>query len=476
MIELLRRAATADPHRPAIVTESVELSYAEVTDRADDLAAVLRTLRPPKPNGADDRLRFAITSADADVVVPALAAASTLGAEACVLPPDGPDAVARLLSRFGQSHLVHAEATAGEAPINTAGRRWAGVSPSPVAPATAEVLTPRPHLVLTTGTTGEPRGVRHDWARLLRATERVEFLSGTSAGGSSATGAARGERWLLAYGLHQFAGLQVLLHVFAAGATLIAPKPRRPREGLAAMRRHQVTHASATPTYWRFLLAELRSDGGPVPGLRQITLGGEAAPGPVLDQLRRHFPGAQLSHIYAASEFGATNSTKDGQPGLPADVLERGEEADVRMKVVDGELWVRSRVGMVGYHGEPPVEADDWRPTGDLVERVGDRLLFRGRASEVINVGGVKVHPLTIEEAVAAVAGVQVARVFGRPNPMTGAIVAVEIVPEPGADEAQLKAAVRAACAHLPAAARPRSITVVAEIRTTGGKIVRSTA
>src|SRR6185312_6690064 len=117
----------------------------------------------------------------------------------------------------------------------------------------------RPHLVLTTGTTGTPRGVRHDWNRLLRATKRI------------APGA--GQRWLLAYGLHQFAGLQLLLHVFAAGATLVAPAPRRPREGLAAMRAHGVTHVSATPTYWRFLLAELRADGGPVPALAQLTLG-----------------------------------------------------------------------------------------------------------------------------------------------------------------------------------------------------------
>lgn len=239
------------------------------------------------------------------------------------------------------------------------------------------------------------------------------------------------------------------------------------------MRQHGVTHVSATPTYWRFLLAEMRSDGGPTPQLRQITLGGEAAPGPVLEQLRRQFPDAHLSHVYAASEFGATNSTKDGLPGLPADVLDRGDEADVAMKVVDGELWVRSRVGMLGYHGEEPVAADDWRPTGDLVERQGDRLLFRGRVSEIINVGGVKVHPLPIEEAVAAVPGVQLARVFGRPNAMTGSIVAVEVVPAPGADPAELKAAVRNACADLPAAARPRSVKVVDDVRTAGGKIIR---
>ena len=104
------------------------------------------------------------------------------------------------------------------------------------------------------------------------------------------------------------------------------------------------------------------------------------------------------------------------------------------MKVVDGELWVRSRIGMLGYYGEDPVDPDGWRPTGDLVEVVEDRIEFRGRTTEVINVGGVKVHPLPIEDLVEAVAGVQIARVFGRPNKMTGSIVAVEAVAAPGTD------------------------------------------
>ena len=209
--------------------------------------------------------------------------------------------------------------------------------------------------MLTTGTTGVPRGVRHDWERLLRGTERIK--------------PGPDERWLLAYGLHQFAGLQILLHVFAAGATLVAPAPRRPREGLAAMRDLEVTHASATPTYWRFLLAELRSDGGPTPQLRQITLGGEAIPGPLLGELERTFPEANISQVYAASEFGSTGSMKDRRSGLSAAVLDRGDDADVAMKIVDGELWIRSRTGMLGYYGEPPVDADGWRATGDIVDR-----------------------------------------------------------------------------------------------------------
>jgi acyl-CoA synthetase (AMP-forming)/AMP-acid ligase II len=217
----------------------------------------------------------------------------------------------------------------------------------------------------------------------------------------------------------------------------------------------------------------MRPAGGPTPEVRQVTLGGEAVPAPLLGQLRQTFPNANISQVYAASEFGSSGSMRDGRSGLSLDVLDRDDSADISMKIVDGELWVRSRVGMLGYYGEDPVKADSWRPTGDLVEIVGDRILFRGRSSEIINVGGVKVHPLPIEERVGAVAGVDMARVFGRPNAMTGSIVAIEVVAAPGADTDMIGVAIRAACADLPAAARPRSIRFVDTVAMAGNKIVR---
>jgi len=445
LIELVQRAADAAPDSVAIVTDEYALTYAELAQRSRAVAAGL---------AARGIGRFAIQDADAATVTALLVGASLAGAEACQYPPtDDAEQVAALADRFDHTLLVTPH-TGHTVATLTFDELLGDASSAPDAPP-AE----RPLLVLTTGTTGAPRGVRHDWTRLLRSTNRIA--------------PARGQRWLLAYGLHQFAGLQILLHVYASGATLVAPAPRRPREGLAAMRNHGVTHASATPTYWRFLLAELRVDGGAVPRLEQITLGGEAIPAPLLPELTATFPDARISQVYAASEFGSSSSMRDGRSGLSTAVLERGEDADVAMKIVDGELWVRSRTGMLGYYGEDPVDPDGWRATGDLVEVVGDRIHFRGRTSEVINVGGVKVHPLPVEERIGAVPGVDMARVFGRPNAMTGAIVAVEVVAAPGANTAELDKAIRAACADLPAAARPRSIKFVDTIAQAGNKIVR---
>jgi acyl-CoA synthetase (AMP-forming)/AMP-acid ligase II len=128
---------------------------------------------------------------------------------------------------------------------------------------------------------------------------------------------------------------------------------------------------------------------------------------------------------------------------------------------------------MVGYYGEPDLPDDQWWPTGDLVEIEGDRVRFRGRKSEVINVGGTKVHPLPLEERISGVEGVRAVRVYGRPNPLVGAVVAVDVVPEGEVDEGALRDAVRAACADLPRPWQPRVVQVVAELEMIQGKIVR---
>jgi acyl-CoA synthetase (AMP-forming)/AMP-acid ligase II len=450
LIELLRAAAARTPGQPAVITNDRTTTYAELLAMAEASAAAL----------ADRGIaRFGIVDQDASVVLALLAGSSLVGAEACVYSPiETGEEAAELARRFDHLHVVCADpGLAGEFEI---------VDPRTLVSGAAGDGTPleppeqRPLLILTTGTTGVPRGVRHDFSRVLRSAQHIHPTPE--------------QRWLLAFGLHQFAGLQILVHVLASNATLIAPAPRRPREGLAAMREHGVTHASATPTFWRFLLAEMRSDGGPVPALTQITLGGEAVPEALLGELRETFPDAHVSQIYSANESGSSRSVRDGHAGLPASVLEPDESANIEYNVIDGQLWVRSHIGMLGYYGEEPIDPDAWRATGDLVEIEGDRIVFRGRASDIINVGGVKVHPLPIEQRIGGLPGVEIARVFGRPNALTGAIVAVEVVAEADADRDRLADEIREACEDLPAAARPRSVRFVDTVPITHNKISRT--
>jgi len=443
--ELVRAAAADAPERPALLGPGLTYTYGELADRSRTVAVALQARRID---------RFACVVGDRADLVALLCGASGAGSDACAYASALDDAgVHDLCTAFGHRVVIT------DRPLEIPGVET--VHPRDL-DATGEAPRPggqAPVTILTTGTTGRPKAARHDWRRLVA--------------GVHARGLRADDRLLLAYNLHQFAGVQVLLHALVAGATLVLPASNRPRDGVAAMVDLGVTHASATPTFWRFAVAQLDPDTAARIPLRQVTLGGEAVPARVLDEIRRLFPTVRVSQVYASTEFGTGVSVRDRETGLPASVLDRDDSAAVQWKVVDGELYVRSKVGMLGYLGEPDIGADDWRPTGDLVA-VGDgRVHFVGRTSEVINVGGVKVHPLPVEELISAVPGVRLAHAYGRTNALTGQIVAVDVVADPDTDRDELDAAIRKACAGLPSAAQPRRIRFVDELRLREGKIAR---
>jgi len=454
MIDLLERAAADAPDVVAVRTPEADRTYAELLGAAAAVAGALRA------RGVE---RFAVVEPDAGVLLALLAGAARAGVEPCQYQPDLDAAqFAEQVSASGHEFVVTRRPDLGPDVLGgievlspetlLAGTPYDGPAPGR-----------QPLLIRTTGTTGLPKSASHDWRILARTVARVT--------------PSPGEGWLLAYGPQQFAGTQVMLHALATHGTLVAPFPRQPRDGLAAILAGGVDCVSATPTYWRFLLSEARSAGAELPALQQITLGGEAAPGDLLAELRATFPDARISHVYASTEFGSIASVRDGLPGFDVGQLAGPDNPDGHLRVLDGQLWVRAGAGMLGYAGgeAAPTADGDWRATGDLVEIVEGRVLFRGRDSEVINVGGVKVSPLPVEERIHAVDGVQIARVFGRPNRLTGAIVATEIVLAPGADEDVVRAGVKAAVADLPRAWQPRNVNFVDTIETRGAKTVRRT-
>ncbi|WP_448206564.1 class I adenylate-forming enzyme family protein [Azospirillum sp. sgz302134] len=299
-------------------------------------------------------------------------------------------------------------------------------------------------LLETSGTTGTPKRARHDFQKLCGR------LRGTGDPGA---------RWLLTYEPAAFAGLQVILTALASGATLVTVPGAGAADLALAALEHGVTHVSGTPSFWRAFLLTL---GGEQPPLASITLGGEAADQPLLDRLAERFPPAKIRHIYASTEAGALFAVTDGRAGFPAAWLETAVDG-VRLRVRDGVLEVASPRAMLGYDGaEAP--AGPWLSTGDVVEVRGDRVLFAGRLDGRVNVGGVKVSPEAVEQALLAVPGVQDALVQAVANPITGHILTASIVAQPGAEEPALRAAIREAMGALPAAARPRILTLVERI------------
>jgi acyl-CoA synthetase (AMP-forming)/AMP-acid ligase II len=454
MIELLERAAETAPEQTAVVTSEGATSYGDLLDDARRVAFALHG------RGVTG---FAVVEPDAAWVIRLLAGAALSGAEPCQYEGDVAATEFELAAReLGQSLVItRRDDLAGVGKAVAPDDLVNGATPGP-GPRAEE----QPLMIRTTGTTGRPKAARHDWRVLSRTVEGVKEHPD--------------QRWLLAYGPHQFAGIQVLQHVLACRATLIAPFPRQPRDGLQALLNDGVNCVSATSTYFRFLLAEAQSQDVELPALEQITLGGEAVPPDLLGRLQAAFPGARISQVYASTEFGSVMSVRDGRPGFSADALFSESNPSGNVRIIDGQLWVRAKAGMLGYAQEvsdpAPSQVEGWWPTGDLAEVAEDRVVFRGRDSDVINVGGVKVDPLPVEHRITGLPGVAAARVFGRANPMTGAIVAAEVVPDPlggDLDEQGIRTAIKEAVADLPRAWHPRSVVFVDDIETRGTKTVR---
>ncbi|MDP2325912.1 MAG: class I adenylate-forming enzyme family protein [Gammaproteobacteria bacterium] len=448
MISSLLAAAGRDAPQRAFLVDSIGvLSYADADQQASRMSAALAARKMDRP---------AVFLPDSRELVVLLVAAARAGCEPCVLNRQGGrDELATLYEHLGFDALItdHAPGFGPETPIRLS-ELLAAVEPGTIEAAPDPTL-----VILTTGTTGLPKGARYRWASLVSQARIRDDIAGT--------------RWLLAYHLNHFAGLQMLVHVIANRATIVLPASPEIDAAVTALVEHGVTHVSATPTFWRLVLGRLdRATAHKLP-LRQITLGGEASSDELLKTLGDYFPEARISHVFATTEVGSCFSVVDRERGFPLVVLERGPDADVQLKIVDGELWVRSRHGMLGYVGEPADGEPGWRSTGDLVEITAGRVRFLGRASETINVGGVKINPQPLEELVQGIPGVVMARAYGQPNPVTGRIVALDVVAETGAATDQLEASIRAACRLLSRPAQPRSIRFVPSLENTNRKILR---
>lgn len=315
-------------------------------------------------------------------------------------------------------------------------------------------------LMTTSGTTGIPKIVPHTLKSLARSVYRFA--------------PADAPTWGLLYDPTRFAGLQVTLQALIGGGRLIVADTHRPiSEQIAALARHRCTHLSATPTLWRRILM--------VPGhrdlpLKQVTLGGEIADQATMDALRASFPAARVTHIYASTEAGVGFSVNDGRAGFPAAYLSAAP-GGTKLKLVDGILWLRPATA-AAPGSEVEVDAEGYVRSGDMIETRGDRLHFLGRENGVINVGGVKFLPETVEDAVKTVPGVALVQVTSKKNPITGTLVVAEVQVSEGADPGIVKQAILDTCrARLVREAVPAIVRFVDGFETnSAGKLVRKGA
>ncbi len=422
--------------RGAVIQDGIRFEGDRVAGMADVLASRIR-----EPGLA----RIALVTDRAASVVTVLAAAEQAGCEVMLVRPEvasDPD----WCSFWDVEAVVDDQLELTPAP----GRR-------PESTGFAVLLT-------TSGTTGRPKAARHRAERLLG---RI---------GTPSPGAAKAV-WLLTYHPATFAGLQVILSCVVGGGDLVAVSTASAPNLATAAVCNPVTHISATPTFWRAFLAALGAEATRVRPKR-ITLGGEIVDQPTLDLLGRAFPAAAITHIYASTEAGALFAVQDRLEGFPARWLDRPVDG-VGLRIRNDILEVRSPRAMEGYldtSRQALFSDDGWLITNDFVTIRGDRVLFRGRADSLINVGGAKVTPEEVELVLLQIPGIRDVRVFGKANPITGAIVAADVTLADGHDEQVVRQAIEVRARERLAAYKvPRIVTFSSEVRMSqAGKKLRA--
>jgi len=227
-----------------------------------------------------------------------------------------------------------------------------------------------------------------------------------------------------------------------------------------------------------------------LPRLRYVTQAGGAMAPETIAWTRQAFAPADLYVMYGQTEATARlsylppamASRKEGSigvaiPGVRLEVVD-GEGATVPTGVV-GNLVASGANVTPGYFDDPVATAEILRNgrlwTGDLAVQDEDGYLFyRGRAKEILKVGGQRVSPVEIEQVIARHPTVLEAAVCGVADALLGEVPVAFIVPREGSDVLPADI-LRFAHGGLPSWAVPVELLITSALpRNEAGKLLRA--
>lgn len=298
--------------------------------------------------------------------------------------------------------------------------------------AAAQTLSPNHGglILFSSGTSGVPKIMLQDFSKLLSTFE------------------SRHENSLIILSLLGFdhiGGINTLLGGLASGSKIIISKSRAPEIVTHLIKKYKVAILPATPTFLNLLLISSGHRLSDLSSLRLITYGTEPMPEGLLMRLRQALPSVRLIQTFGTSETGIL---KTESPDTDTTFL-RITDPDVEWKIVNQELWLRTKTQIKGYlnASNESFTLDGWFKTGDRVEEgPGSTLRILGREGEMINVGGEKLMPTEVESIILGIPGVIDCRVYGQQNSLVGQSVVADIVSQDGQNWEILRALIRQTC------------------------------
>ena len=309
--------------------------------------------------------------------------------------------------------------------------------PSGFAPAPTDADTVM-RMAFTSGTTGNPKGVMHSHNTTLAAARILNGDLGLNASDVMMIWLPLGLNW----------GYLTLVQSILAGAKAVLLERFRPASALDLIERERVTYIPTAPASLTAILQEADLGRRDLARLRIVVSGGASAPVETIRAWRRAAPGVLLE-LLGMLETGYqayTRATDDpeqvaGSVGVPASHM------GLKLVDVEGREVARGAEGDIccdgpsvhlGYHNNPTanVEAflpDGWFRSGDLgMIDGGGNLRIVGRLKEMINRGGKKFFPREIEEILYAHPQVLYAAIVGIPDARLGERNCLCLVPCPG--------------------------------------------
>jgi len=293
-------------------------------------------------------------------------------------------------------------------------------------------------LYFTSGTTGNPKMVAHDFTYPLGHIITAVFWQNVQENGRHLTLADTGWAkavWGKIYG-QMMAGCSVFVYDH---------QKFTPNELLEVISKYKVTSFCAPPTVYRFLIREDLS-AYDLSSLKYCTTAGEALNPKVFETFYEK-TGIKLMEAFGQTETTVLIGTfpwlkpKPGSMGIPSPGYEielvrndgtrcdDGEQGEIVVKA--GE---KVPVGLFkGYYRDEQLTSqcwhDGWYHTGDIAWRDEDGYFwFVGRADDVIKSSGYRIGPFEVESALMTHPAVVECAVTGVPDEMRGQIVKATIV------------------------------------------------
>ncbi len=481
-------SALRHPDAPAIIDELGTLTFADVHRRTNAIADALRA------DGIGEGDGVALMIRNHRGWIEAVVACSKLGAHALFLNTSfsGPQ-LTDVCRREQPAALIYDEEFADV--LKEAGRRrtrylaWQETG-SRRRERTLEELAgsgsttdlkppsaPGKAIILTSGTTGTPKGASRSQPRSLDPAAALLGVIPLRAR----------EKTLIAAPLFHAWGFAHFTLGMALSSTLVLRRRFDPEATLAAARDEHCTALVVVPVMLQRIL-ELAPDvlgDYALPDLRVVPVSGSALPGSVSGRWMDTF-GDNLYNLYGSTEVAwATIATPrdlreaPGTAGRPpyGTVVRIYDEDGVALTEpgATGRIFVGNEMQFEGYTGGGNKDViDGLMSSGDVGHFDAEgRLFIDGRDDDMIVSGGENVFPSEVEELLYAHDAVAEAAVYGVEDRDFGQRLAAVIVRKDGRelDEAAVKAYVKR---NLAGYKVPRDVAFVDELpRTSTGKVLK---